>query len=178
MLHLEKRRCCLWNGASSRALSFDPSNHVLLPSRPYPPRTPMSFLGAVLPASLRPSSSSASPAGSRSTSPGLAHLPSSFVNGASPVKGGPPRKSSGIRSAVDLENLSQGGTFPAFPFPALRSPAGKRGEELELGAAGAQRSSRSRWGKMKVANVVYVALFWLLVIAWLRALGGYGFEDE
>lgn len=31
---------------------------------------------------------------------------------------------------------------------------------------------------MKVANVVYVALFWLLVIAWLRALGGYGFEDE
>lgn len=74
--------------------------------------------------------------------------------------------------------MQNGGTFPAFPFPSLGRTAGSRrdsGVELELDNG---QQPGQRWSARRLANAVYVAFFWLLVICWLRALGGYGYDDH
>jgi hypothetical protein len=91
---------------------------------------------------------------------------------------GPPRKSSSIRSAEELDLAQNGGTFPAFPFPALgRAVGGRRDSGVELELDNGQQL-KQRWSVRRMANAVYVVVFWLLVICWLRALCGYGYDAD
>ena len=90
--------------------------------------------------------------------------------------GSPQRKSSAVRSVEDLDLVQDGETFPPFPFPSLS----RRGSAVELeldNGGGQQRQSKGRWSTRRLANTVYIASFWLLIVYWLRTLAGYGYDE-
>lgn len=132
-----------------------------------------------------PSPSASSPSTSRSS-----WLTAAFASSSTSAGNGSgnqpklPRKASSIRSPAELDLVQNGGTFPAFPFPQLSRSSGAAKDKLELelgggaGGPGGSRHGKQRWSRQRVANVVYVAVFWLLVVCWLRALGGYGLADD